>query len=345
METKRYKSSLFSLIAFVGFISCGQPSVVYEPPLFPERRHAAVEVLNDTYLFRYANQPAFYDSLLNVADMSEEAGICLFNRYDGRLVKAFGRKGNGPGELVTPVGYSVDAGKGYLYVNDYGRKSIYQYDLNRWENGLPVGKEIKLTGVIGGRDRILHVKDSLFIAKGWTNRLLLGTPDSLLQKTTPRNPDSRIFDSDKDWYAFMSQSCEAVSPSGDLYVAATLLGGILEITPIQGNALKAPIYRYFYEPVFKREQTLFQPTAETILGFCHLSVTDRHIYATAHGKKNPTSMPTDIWQFDRSGKPLAVYACGIPIENFTVDEEAGQIYAVAYNEADEQMMVRITMAP
>ena len=104
METKRYKSSLFSLIAFVGFISCGQPSVVYEPPLFPERRQAAVEVLNDTYLFRYANQPAFYDSLLIVADMSEEAGICLFNRYDGRLVKAFGRKGNGPGEF-----YRADA--------------------------------------------------------------------------------------------------------------------------------------------------------------------------------------------------------------------------------------------
>ena len=133
------KYPIIGIIAFaaaVGFISCKQ-EIVYEPPVFPKQQQVEVQVLNEQYLFRYANQPLLYDSLLIVGDLNDEAYICIFNRYSGNLIRSFGRRGNGPGELVTPVGYSVDKEKGFLYVNDYGRKSIFKYDLKHWENGIP----------------------------------------------------------------------------------------------------------------------------------------------------------------------------------------------------------------
>lgn len=322
--------------------ACRQ-EVTYQAPEFPEQHEVTVETLNDQYLFRYANQPACYDSLLIVGDMNDEAYICIFNRHSGNLITAFGRKGNGPGELITPVGYSVDPQKGYLYVNDYGRSSIFRYDLNHWEEGRPAYQEIKLNGELGERNRILHVKDSLFIARGMFYRLILATPEQTVQKCSPPTPDAHKFKTDKDWYSFTENACEAVSPSGSLYVSATSYGGIMEIYNLEGPSIGNPTYRYFYEPQMRQEGYVYTPTSETVFGFCHLSVTDRFIYATAHGRKNPTAMPTTIWKFSLTGEPIAAYHCGdTSIESFTVDENEQQIYAVAYKDG-EQILSRIPM--
>lgn len=340
------KYLIIGIIAFaaaVGFISCKQ-EIVYEPPVFPKQQQVEVQVLNEQYLFRYANQPLLYDSLLIVGDLNDEAYICAFNRYSGNRVGSFGRKGNGPGELVTPVEYSVDKEKGFLYVNDYGQKSIFKYDLKHWENGIPVYQEIKLSGEIGERNKILHVKDSLFVAKSLFDRLLLATPNRTIQKLLSATPAPQKFQTDKDWYAFTEAcACEAISPSGNLYVAATAYGAILEIIPIDGLTIQEPSYRYFYEPVTEQKGHVYNPTPETIFGFFHVSVTDRYIYATAHGKKNPTTMPTSIWKFDLKGKPIIAYQCNVPIESFTVDEEEQLIYAVTYNEEGEQMLGTISL--
>ena len=135
-----------------------------------------------------------------------------------------------------------------------------------------------------------------------------------------------------------------VSPSGDLYVAATAYGGILEICPIGEQGIGNPSYRYFYEPHVRQEGHVYTPTPETVYGFCHLSATDRFIYATAHGQKNPTAMPTTIWKFSLSGEPVAAYHCGdTSIESFTVDEERQEIYTVAYGENGEHLLGRISM--
>lgn len=338
------RTTIFLTLLLTGFISCKQ-EVSYQAPVFPKQQQVEVQVLNNQYLFRYANQPLLYDSLLIVGDLNDEAYICIFNRYSGKLVKAFGKKGNGPGELITPVGYSVDKGKGFLYVNDYGRKSIFKYDLNHWENGIPTYQEIKLSGEIGERNKILHVKDSLFVAKSLFDRLLLATPNRTVQKLMSVNPDPKKFQTGKDWYAFMNAyACEAISPSGNLYVSGTLLGCILEICKINNQMIESPSYQYFYEPIMDQKEYVYTPNTETIYGFCHLSVTDQYIYATAHGKKNPTTMPTSIWKFDLKGNPVSIYHCSdSPIENFTVDEENQLIYAVTYNAEGEQILSTISI--
>ena len=93
-----------------------------------------------------------------------------------------------------------------------------------------------------------------------------------------------------------------------------------------------PLYRYFYKPILQKKGSVYNPTEETIYGFCHLHATDNYLYATVHGKKNPTSMPTAIWKFDWEGNPITEYQCdNTPIESFTVDEETGLTGACEYN--------------
>lgn len=55
-------------------------------------------------------------------------------------------------------------------------------------------------------------------------------------------------------------------------------------------------------------------------------------------------MPTTIWKFPLTRKPIAAYHCGdTSIKNFTVDEDKQQIYAVAYGKNGEQTLGRISL--
>lgn len=105
-----------------------------------------------------------------------------------------------------------------------------------------------------------------------------------------------------------------------------------------------PLYRYFYKPILQKKGSVYNPTEETIYGFCHLHATDNYLYATVHGKKNPTSMPTAIWKFGWEGNPITEYQCdNTPIESFTVDEEKNKIYVIAYNPEGEQILGEINL--
>lgn len=331
---------IITTLLLAGFISCKQ-EISYQAPTFAEQHPVKVKVLNDQYLFRFAYQPLVYDSLLIVGDMNESANICIFNRYSGQLVKAFGPTGNGPGELVTPTAYSLDYDNGYLYVCDYGQRSVFEYDLKNWDHKtLPTTKKIHLNSPLGDCSQIIHLKDSLFIAKNLFNRFIVGTQGTFSQKILSPTPDPTHFPTDKDWYALTnSYSCDVASPSGHKFASATLFGGILEIYNVNGNQLSSPTYHYFYEPILDKNDIVYRPNQETIYGFCHLSASDKYLYATVHGKKDPKNLPSSILKFDWDGNPIAEYTCdNISISSFTVDEKAQLIYVIAYNSEYEQIL-------
>lgn len=341
---KMMKSIIYLCLILVFLFPSCEHKISYEAPVFQQQYVVIPRVLNDDYLFRYAHQPQLFDSLLIVGDMNDANNVCLFNRYSGALIEAFGEIGNGPGELVTPMGYSVDYQNGYLYINDYGRKSLLQYDLKEVQDGTaPPFREIKLSGEIGERSKILHLKDSFFVAESPFCRLLIATPEHTIQKVM-QTFDGREFETDKDWFAFMNTySCQAISPDGRKYVSATMFGGILEIYTLEGDTMERSAVKYFYKPIFDKKGIVYNPTPETIYGFCCLSATDKFLYATVHGTVNPTSMPTAVWKFDWDGNPVASFECGCPIENFTVDEESGLIYATVYNKEGELYLASMDM--
>lgn len=220
---------LFMLIGItVFFIQCKKEQISYKAPIFDQKYNAEVQIINDEYTFRYAHQPQLFDSLLIVGDMSTNENVCVFNRYNGSLIKSFGKIGNGPEELVIPVTYSVDKADGYLYINDYGRKNIVQYNLKEIDSEQNMkSHSFKLSEDIENRNKILFIKDSFFITDGFNDRLALITPTRIIKKLT-NTPNLRDkFELDKDWFAYMqAYSHMAASPNGKKFVSATMIGGI-----------------------------------------------------------------------------------------------------------------------
>ena len=331
------------------FISCLVTSctneIVYKVPEFTEKQPKEVKVLNDDYMFRYGDSPLIWDSLLVVSTSNNENNVAVFNRYNGTLVKEFGRKGPGPNELGRPTTFSVDKLNHLLYVCDWGKQALLRYDLRKVsEKGIPEYESIKMSDDFKRSSQMRFLKDSLFYAPAEKQgRLLVGTPSRIQCIITSETPDINKFPTQEDWYNYMqASSVETVRPDGRYLATGSSLGGILEIFDL--NSMERVVLKHFYEPIFKQNGHVFYTIPETIGGFAWLAATDKYLYATMHGKANPTSMPMSICKFDWKGNPIARYDCGnYPIYSFTVTEDDASIYAVALGEEGEHILLDIKL--
>lgn len=240
MKTLKIQHLLVIICIAIFFIQCKDEKIYYKAPTFLQKYNAKVQIINNEYLFRYAHQPQIFDSMLIIGDMSANDNICIFNRNNGNLIKSFGKIGNGPEELTTPVTYSIDKTNGYLYINDYSRKNIVQYNLKEIKNGQNIKTSfIKLSEEVEDRNRIIFIKDSLFISDGFNDRLALITPNKIIKTSTNSPNIHNKFEFDKDWFAFTQlYTCMAASPNGKRFVSATIIGGVLEIYNIEKEDIK-----------------------------------------------------------------------------------------------------------
>ena len=334
----------FLLIACIAAVSCTN-EVAYVAPVFVNKQPKEIRVLNDEYIFRHGNNPMLSDSLLIVSTFNDENHIAVFDRYKGTLLKEFGRKGQGPSELLIPTRFSIDKSNRFLYVSDIGKRTLLRYELSKvLEKGIPEYETIKISKDFAKSSMVSFLKDSLFYAPASKEgRLLVGIPSEVQCIMTSETPDINKFPTQEDWYYYMNaQSVKAVRPDGRYLATGSALGGILEIFDL--NSMERVALRHFYEPIFKQNGHVFYPVPETIGGFAYLAATDKYLYATLHGKANPTSMPTFICRFDWQGNPIDRYDCGkYPIYSFTVTEDDRTIYAVAAGEDGEHILIDIEL--
>ena len=337
-----------SLLRIVALVSCAlfscSDEVVYEAPQFAEKEPAEIQVLNDEYIFRSGGDPMVVDSLLITSTANNDNHIAVFNRYTGDLVKEFGRKGPGPNELVRPTAFSVDKSNRLLYVYDWGKQTLIQYDLRKVSGeGTPEYNSIQMPDDFVKSAQVRFLKESFFYApihgKG---RLLVGGTSEARDVIHSESPDINKFPTQEDWYNYMNISATAVRPDGRYVAAASSLGGILEVFDLKST--DRVVLKRFYEPIFKRKGHVLRPVPETIGGFMCLAATDKYLYATLHGKANPTSMPTAICRFDWKGNPIDRYDCGkYPIYSFTVAEDDRTIYAVTEGEDGEHILIDVEL--
>lgn len=348
MLSNKKISTLRTGIVLFGIIllfSCERnDTVTYNFPDCPIHRQLEVKELNSDYLFRYAYRSLVYDSLLIIATLDEAHHICVFNRYTGQEIMSFGKKGNGPDELITPTEYSIDYSNGLLYVNDYGLQVVLCYDLKSLNaEEIPDPERIKFPHSFRNKDKILFVRDSLFISPDENFHFLTAYPSRIEEEVTSPIADKEKFPSEKAWNHFMKEYAHhAVCPNGSKYVVGSALGGILEIFDLSDTKIKRSVLKLFYEPIFKRKGHVYRNIKETIGGFGCLVATNNYLYATVHGIKNPPSMPTKIYKFDWEGNPIECLHCPhYPIECFCINEEDGLIYAIAINQDGEQCVVQM----
>jgi sugar lactone lactonase YvrE len=108
-------------------------------------------------------------------DQNSNARIVKFSK-DGKFIKAWGKRGSGPGEFDTPHGVAFDS-KGRLFVADRGNNRIQVFDqegryLTEWKQfGRP-------SGIYIDRNDALYVADSESNGKvnpGWKRGIRVGS--------------------------------------------------------------------------------------------------------------------------------------------------------------------------
>lgn len=319
--------------------------ITYKSPQFAEKQPKEIKVLNNDYMFRYGGDPLVIDSLLITSTGNSEHHVAIFNRYTGNLIKDFGQKGPGPRELGRPTTFSIDKLNRLLYVCDWGKQALLRYDLRTvLEEEIPEYESFKMCDAFIRSSQMSFLKDSLFYAPaGKEGRMLVGIPSSVYSVIKSETPDVNKFPTQEDWYRYMeASSAKAIRPDGRYLASASSLGGILEIFDL--NTMERVVLKHFYEPIFEQKGHVFRPVPETVGGFTYLAATEKYLYATLHGKSNPTSMPMSICKFDWKGNPIVRYDCGnYPIYSFTVTEDDETIYAIAVGEEGEQILLDIKL--
>jgi hypothetical protein len=334
---KYFKRSGFILCLCVCCIGCSSPikKISYQPPIFEKQQQVNLEVINDSFLFRSITYMAIYDSLLIVCDPFIHPIITIFNKNDGSFLKSTGIVGHGPGELVTPVRFSLDYTKGILYVYDDGKRALISYSLQDVMNDSKIiGTETKITNPVNLK-HASFLRDSLYLAAGGlqTAVTVCKMDDSEIKATLI--PDNPLEMETNEWLGFLGiWSMDAVSPDGNKYVIATTLGEIMYSYLIHEDSIQLNAVKYFYKPVYDMKRSIIYLNDETLFGFTALCATNDYIYAADHAKVNPTELPREIHQFDWNGNPINTYNCNYNINTFAVDEIAHQIYVAVYKEGE-----------
>jgi hypothetical protein len=128
-------------------------------------------------------------------------GDSIFHVYDlagYELKNAFGVKGQGPDDFVTPWLFQTQFSG--ILIGDFGKNRVCQFDLN--EEGLPVFRGAKQPGYINGVNSAAFINDSLYVVDAMYTAsclYLFTLEDELPRKSWQyRNPNMVDYYADPD---------------------------------------------------------------------------------------------------------------------------------------------------
>jgi hypothetical protein len=281
------------------------------------------------------------NSLLIVYDPSIIPFVNIFHKETGVFLNSAGTIGPGPEELVRPGACSFDHKNKILYIFDAGKRSVFGFNItNIINNTHPVLDKNRIWEQTTISDIYYHLKDSLFIAYGYFDGLIVSTVYKSSYRQTYM-PDVPADIEPKEWHTLMRMSSNTVSPDGSKFVSATILGGILDIYSIDRQGIKLKIRKNFYKPIYDtRQEYLVTHNDETFFVFYSLSSTDSFLYAAVYCEVHPMEQPKILWKFDWNANPVTAYNSVHNIRGFVADEQSQQIFALVYNTDGELALAR-----
>lgn len=327
--------SLYYILVLTLCLSCKNEKYNYNPPVFPIHQEAVTKILTSDVMFYNYQQPLLVDSILIIPDVNRDTMLFFYNIHSGELIKNIGIQGKGPGELTLPTNFSMNYSRKILHIFDYAKKSVIRYNIKRILNDTPpFFDELSLSAPLLEEGSVCFLRDSLYLSSNNMHRLVIATTRHGVETNDDYFPLPAM--TPRLWNTFLqSWSGYSTNPSGDKYVCATSLGGIIEIYNLVPE-IKLSKRLLFFEPLFTHDRNKIVPAPEAIYGFRSLFASDHYIYATVFAKQNPTRYPDLIWLFDWEGNPIASIKCPYEISNFTVDENNKKIYAITYNSEREE---------
>jgi len=290
----------------------------------------------------YMFNMTYFDSLILVNEFPDREYTYKLIDLRDRSVRPFGRKGEGPNQLLSDAFYfSVDKGNKKLYLTD--NVHYYVFDVDSLRNGFnePIsrftidqqdrrfmGSTVFADGYIVGsmyhrRFCAYHVEKQSFIEVGEYE----GGPDmALANQAFYMNHPSK------------NQVVYGMSRVPEFGILTILEDSITVSTFSWGRSPLAVEQDGRSMRVLDSEDTTYE--------FTSVSTTKDHVYFLYSGKKIDTSsresmmdsgLSKDVFVMDWNGKPVKRYILDQPTRCITVDEESGILYTASF-ESDPRLV-------
>lgn len=315
----------------------------YEPLDTKNVERLGSQTVNDNFKFGFADRILVHDSILIVFDQMQECKLQIFNKETGELINSTGRRGQGPNELIQPSNVAINHSAATLSIYDYAKGALLECSLDDLTSSDPTvwltselpDYEVRPNSVIPAGDNViaLHGRPRFSLSK---NGRVTAATDSF-----PTWPEQEEREESATRLFYLTRTLWDVHPDGKKIVQGTAMGCILHVLDISDSSITPESDKYFLKPVFSFIKGQIGPTAETVYGFSCLQTTDKNIYATLHGVANPTVFPSSIYIFDWEGNPIKRLDTDRQIISFAVDEPSGDIYAIALDSNNEQIIARM----
>lgn len=293
----------------------------------------------------YLIDPRFIDisgSLLLIVDNNDRNIFQFFDLSKLTRVSAFGSKGEGPGEVSTPVfinhkSFFNDDEFEYL---DWGRKVLNSYSVKQIENEeAPIAiKEYMLSSRAIRVQRAVFLDDEYVVGLGALREgkiIKVSTRTDSVLKVTPFTPyQKEALDFATVGYIYTGEI--AVNKSRKEIVVVTPRFKIIEIYDYDLNLVRD--FRFEEEPKTKLGVKGSSSTEETVRHYNDVTFTDQFIYALYLGntvgsyKTGVGLNNSEIHVFDWDGNPVKKIVVDTDLSRIALDREGNRIFGIsAYN--------------
>lgn len=324
------KFLLFILFSFI-FVSCINKKEGYTDSYSCPSEHLYAKVLNDTFILASPKKLFLKDSLLVVADA--RCGDNLFYVFssssDGVFLKAGGKKGEGPGEVLTPSNAHMND-DGVLSYWDINMNKIVRYDLKKMLCGSKsyfsefyLDRELVSTSLL---DVIALKNGYLFNGNDDKHIGIYGTASYVDAPILPDIPSHEI------GRAIMNKSHWEMAPDEKRMVRVTSIGGIVQCYTVEKNTVEECWSKFFFRPIYKLVEGVKPAwiawSEESQMGFDNLYVTNQYIYLLLNGKyAKAKPFANEVLVMDWSGNIKKKFILDRTVKNIAVDEKKNIIYA------------------
>lgn len=328
-------AGILILISFLIF-AC-RDSNEYKSPVFEETGNIEAKLLVEDVMCTFIQSVNIIDSflILKCNQTLDNKVYYIYNKATGELIKTFGERGNGPGELPNSFDTSVDVKNRKIY--SVGDEWNICFDLDSVLHSELYCCDSKIKGIeLSNSVFIGFFKDSLLYSicnfrPHRSHRIAILKPNGeIILKNSFLPPISEI-DEEDSVFRFLFYSYRTISslkPDASKLVLATNCGLNMEIFKISEDKIEPEYFRRYIKPKYKKSNPI--RNEGVIEGISSINSTNNYIYAL-WTKDTEMEYPKQLVTFNWKGEAIRKYNFNIKILTFAVESDDSKIYAVTKN--------------
>lgn len=312
---------------------------------FEKQMDISYTTVSTDFLFSYPVSLVLTEKELIIQDeRGHDYFFHVLDKNTWKLISEFGRKGNGPGEMLYPS-YNPHIQNEEFQIYDYHTNKIHYFRKENhvfsFERHVDINKSLV--------DRKSFMRQCVNICNMYVtmgdNGIYMDGQIALLDnnlKMKGRFSDYIVLSNDKKNDEYLRKEMLniyflKIAPDNSYMVFASYKTGVLDIFTLENipENIERINTLLLTEPMTKNN--------ENIYGFEDVFVTDKYIYTLHNGMsadENPL-LAKSIKVFDKYGNPVAQYHVDIDMRCIAVDENNKKAFAISYQEEDGFSLIEL----